>query len=275
MPSCLLLECFTLKSDWELWEKVDFSGDKFWLRNRSLNRSNCTCSQPYRLFQGGLNLESKIWRVSLQSEYPEHCALQLQEIYGGCMHYLCIPLCISEPKAGRRCPFLVWGNQMDGVLLVRLLIIYAGTARFMGFGGLCWVVKTNKQWASPPRAGRSPMLTRVSLSFRFFFFFFGQSDNKIPRGPPKLYRTTWYQPGIDVHDSHLIISLSFDREGRWGTTDDFATSFLHFSLFSTALWDLANSRPVHSPILSSHLSQHDMCVQSCSLKTQRAWTVKS
>ena len=29
--------------------------------------------------------------------------------------------------------------------------------------------------------------------------------------------------------------------------------FLHFSLFSTALWDLANSRPVHSLMLSSHL----------------------
>ena len=33
----------------------------------------------------------------------------------------------------------------------------------------------------------------------------------------------------------LVISLvnhhqSLNREGRWGTTDDFATSFLHFSL---------------------------------------------
>ena len=30
------------------------------------------------------------------------------------------------------------------------------------------------------------------------------------------------------------------------------TSFLHFSLLTTALWDLANSRPVHSLMLSSH-----------------------
>ena len=30
-------------------------------------------------------------------------------------------------------------------------------------------------------------------------------------------------------------------------------SFLHFSLFSTALWDLMNPRPVHSLMLSSHL----------------------
>ena len=45
----------------------------------------------------------------------------------------------------------------------------------------------------------------------------------------------------------------FNREGRWGTKDDFATSFLHFSLLSTALWDLPNSRPVHSLTLSSHL----------------------
>ena len=48
--------------------------------------------------------------------------------------------------------------------------------------------------------------------------------------------------------------VSLNREGRWHTTDNFATSFLHFSLFSTALWDLANSRPVHSLMLSSHLS---------------------
>ena len=46
---------------------------------------------------------------------------------------------------------------------------------------------------------------------------------------------------------------SLNRENRWGTTDDFATSFLHFSLFSTALWDLPNSRPVHSLMLSYHL----------------------
>ena len=46
---------------------------------------------------------------------------------------------------------------------------------------------------------------------------------------------------------------SLNCEGRWGTTDDFTTSFLHCSLFSTALWDLPNSRPVHSLMLSSHL----------------------
>ena len=52
-----------------------------------------------------------------------------------------------------------------------------------------------------------------------------------------------------IHHHHQ----SLNREGRWGTTDDFATSFLHFSLFSTVLWDLPNSRPVHSLMLSSHL----------------------
>ena len=54
---------------------------------------------------------------------------------------------------------------------------------------------------------------------------------------------------IILSSSHL----SLNREGRWGTTDDFATSFLHFPLFSTALWDFANSRPVHSPMSSSNL----------------------
>ena len=53
------------------------------------------------------------------------------------------------------------------------------------------------------------------------------------------------------HQHHQHLSLNC--EGRWGTTDDFVTSFLHLSLFSTALWDLANSRPIHSLMLSSHL----------------------
>ena len=53
--------------------------------------------------------------------------------------------------------------------------------------------------------------------------------------------------------SHLFSHLSLNREGHWGTTDDFATNFLHLSLFSTALWDLANSSPVHSPMLSFYL----------------------
>ena len=52
--------------------------------------------------------------------------------------------------------------------------------------------------------------------------------------------------GMHVHHHHQ----SLNRDGRWGTTDNFATSFLHFSLFSTALWDLPNSRPIHSLMLS-------------------------
>ena len=39
-----------------------------------------------------------------------------------------------------------------------------------------------------------------------------------------------------------------------GTTDDFTTSSLHFSLFFTDLWDLVHSRPVHSLMLSSGLT---------------------
>ena len=54
-----------------------------------------------------------------------------------------------------------------------------------------------------------------------------------------------------IHHRHHHLSLN--REGHWSTTDDFATSGPHFSLFSTALWDLVNSGPVHSLMLSSHL----------------------
>ena len=46
---------------------------------------------------------------------------------------------------------------------------------------------------------------------------------------------------------------SLNREGRWGTTDEFTTSFLHFYLLSIALLDLVNSRPVHSLMLSPQI----------------------
>ena len=61
--------------------------------------------------------------------------------------------------------------------------------------------------------------------------------------------------GLQLHLGYRVISshLSLHHEGCWGTTDDFATNFLHFSLFSTALLDLVNSGPVHSLMLSSHL----------------------
>ena len=62
------------------------------------------------------------------------------------------------------------------------------------------------------------------------------------------------------HHHHHHHHLSLKHEGRWGTTDDFATSFLHFPLFSTALWDLANSRLVHFLMLSSHLFFFLLCL---------------
>ena len=67
------------------------------------------------------------------------------------------------------------------------------------------------------------------------------------------YNNTSWLSCTQIHASFIIYHLSLNHEGHWGTTDDFTTSFLHFSLFSTALWDLANSRPVNSPMLSSHL----------------------
>ena len=66
-----------------------------------------------------------------------------------------------------------------------------------------------------------------------------------------------------IHHHHHYQSLN--RTGRWGTTDDFATSFLHFSLFSTALWDLPNSGPVHFLMLSSHLFLCPPCLLPPSL----------
>ena len=65
---------------------------------------------------------------------------------------------------------------------------------------------------------------------------------------------TWFSccQGFCLPGLFHFFTCPFSR-GYWGTTDDFSTSFLHFSLFSTALWDLVNSRPVHFLMLSSKL----------------------
>ena len=60
------------------------------------------------------------------------------------------------------------------------------------------------------------------------------------------------------HHYHQFLN----REGRLGATDNFATSFLHFPLLSTALWDLPKSKPVHFLMLSSHLFLCLPCLHS-------------
>ena len=56
------------------------------------------------------------------------------------------------------------------------------------------------------------------------------------------------EPTVSLISSHL----SLNHKGCWGTRW-FCNHFLHFFMFSTAFWDLVNSRPVHSLMLSSHL----------------------
>ena len=59
-----------------------------------------------------------------------------------------------------------------------------------------------------------------------------------------------------IHHHHQ----SLNREGRWGATDNFATSFLHFPLSSVAFWDLGKLQAcpfpdvVFPPLLLSALS---------------------
>ena len=73
----------------------------------------------------------------------------------------------------------------------------------------------------------------------------------IIHSPPTLLLLFCFEVEISSSSHHHHPSLN--RQGRRGTTDNFTISFLHFSLFSTARWDLPNSRPVHSLMLSSHL----------------------
>ena len=58
---------------------------------------------------------------------------------------------------------------------------------------------------------------------------------------------------------HLCLSLNCRDLG--GTTDDFSTSFLHFSLFCSAHWALVNSRPVYIYELKNNVTCYS-CVFS-------------
>ena len=57
---------------------------------------------------------------------------------------------------------------------------------------------------------------------------------------------------------HHLFHLSFNRGGRCGIKNDFTVSSIF--LFSAALWNLGNSRPVHSPTLSPHLFFYLLCL---------------
>ena len=55
------------------------------------------------------------------------------------------------------------------------------------------------------------------------------------------------------HHHHLIITYPLTARVIGAPQMISQPVFFHFSLFFTALWELANSRPVHSLTLSSHL----------------------
>ena len=87
--------------------------------------------------------------------------------------------------------------------------------------------------------------------FLLNFYFWSIQLHFFTKFSPHIFlRYVWLQK--DSHVIIIIIIYPLTARVFWGTTDDFTTSFLHFSLFSTALWDLAKSRPVHSLMLSSH-----------------------
>ena len=66
----------------------------------------------------------------------------------------------------------------------------------------------------------------------------------------------------------IIITYTLTAGVVWGTTDDFATGFLHLSLFSTAIWDLANSRCLFPDVVfpSLLLSALSSCPFHCALQ---------
>ena len=65
---------------------------------------------------------------------------------------------------------------------------------------------------------------------------------------PKTFQTIKAVSHLPSHTFSYLFTTGLIR-----ASDDFTTSFLQFSLFSIALWDTVNYRPVHSLMLPSHL----------------------
>ena len=105
----------------------------------------------------------------------------------------------------------------------------------------------------------------IFFSFLFFYFFFftfplnhylqsllhlsfENSDNYL--FPNKTLLNLYTSTSILFYS---ILFYPITLEGRWGTTDEFATIPFLLVLFSAALVEPAKSIPIHSLILSSHL----------------------
>ena len=82
----------------------------------------------------------------------------------------------------------------------------------------------------------------------------------VPHGLVRCLQSNHAHPKLSYyHITVFILGYPLSAGVDGATTDNFTTSFLHFSLFSTDLRDLANSRPVHSLMLSSHLFFYLSC----------------
>ena len=66
----------------------------------------------------------------------------------------------------------------------------------------------------------NPMVTSQSVS-----------RTTVPAGGSEPLQGDFHHHHHHHHHHHLFLN----REGRWGTTDDFKTSFLHYFLFSTSI----------------------------------------
>ena len=60
----------------------------------------------------------------------------------------------------------------------------------------------------------------------------------------------WTKPSVT---ETCCMKTLYSKTSNKNKSINFTTSSLQFSLVSTALWDLANSRPVHSLMLPSHI----------------------
>ena len=176
--------------------------------------------------------------VCLSARLPASACVSVspaRKYYGCRNHYACM---LKIPELSK---IPCWKPGEVGVIVLRAL----DTDRFY-LSDLCLVPISFSRGEEPRTQKLRSSLQRVKSCQR-------SPSPSSPPPRPSLLSLEYVRLIVWLASLHLQLRPSLNSGGRWGTTDDFTTSSLYFSLFSTALRDLPNSRPVHSLTLSSHL----------------------
>ena len=134
-------------------------------------------------------------------------------------------------------------SNAPGASFIGMHVAYVKRMRLYHREGHSWVLETAtaRMCLMSQRANGRLMHATAPHAACYFYLSKGNPRSYPIKSCPYTYLRQRLSLEVTDFEAHHHHHQSLNREGRWGTTTDFATSFLHFSLFSTALRDLVTS----------------------------------